>query len=75
MLHHKPFLVLLAILACPMLALGRAATKLKIEFEGQIHINSQGRSEQVEVELPLDSPMGKLQIFLMYTMVFERIHH
>ena len=43
-----------------MLAQGRAATKLKIDFEGQIHINSQGKSKQVEVELPLDSPMGKL---------------
>ena len=57
-----------------MLAQGRAATKLKIDFEGQIHMNSQGKSKQVEVELPLDSPMGKLQIFLMYNMVFERIH-
>ena len=57
-----------------MLALGRAATKLKIEFEGQIHINSQGKSKQAEVELPLDSPMGKLQFFLMYNLVLERIH-
>ena len=72
MLPHKSFLVLLAILACPMLSQG--ATKLKVHFEGQIHINSQGKSKQVEVELPLDSPMGKLQIFLTYNMVFERIH-
>ena len=58
-----------------MLTQGRAATKLKIDFEGQIHINSQGKSKQAEVELPLDSPMGKLQFFQMYNMVFERIHH
>ena len=61
MLRHISFHILVAILACPMLSQG--ATKLKVHFEGQIHINSQSRSKQVEAGLPLDSPMGKFQIF------------
>ena len=55
------FHILLAILACPILALGSPAIEwdAKADFDGQNNINSQGRAKQQDPEIPL----GKSQTF------------
>ena len=49
------FHILLALLACPMLALGSPAIEWDVwgDFDGQNNINSQGRSKQQDHEIPL----------------------
>ena len=45
------FHILLAILACPILALGSPANE--VDFDGESNINTQGRAKQQDPETPL----------------------
>ena len=56
------FHILLALLALPILALGTFVPfewDVKVDFDGQNNINSQGRTKQQDPEIPL----GKSQTF------------